>query len=171
MRRRSREQPRKAAVVYVFSPSFSSTCSTKFACSNPRSHIPASFLPAAWLEVESSSSAYQWVHLQSTSSWLPELRSLLLGGNNINGSGYAVLQTLANWRSLQTLDFSENALTGSVEDALAPYYYCDGSGGTGCGGNTSSIAVPLLRVLKLDGNDFTGLWARYILLVYKTGPC
>lgn len=120
---------------------------------------PASFLPAAWLEEDTSSSAYQSVHLQSISSWLPELRSLLLGGNNISGTGYVVLQMLANWRSLQTLDLSDNALSGSVEDTLAPYYYCDGSGGTGCGGNASSTSVPLLRVLKLDGNNLTGLFA------------
>lgn len=107
--------------------------------------------------MDEDSSTHQSLHLQSTSSWLPELRSLLLGGNNINESGHTILQTVANWRSLQTLDLSENALTGSVEDSLAPYYYCDGSGGMGCGGNATSIAVPLLRLLRLDGNDLTGL--------------
>lgn len=74
----------------------------------------------------------------------------------MSATGYAVLQTVANWRSLQTLDLSDNALTGSVDDALALYYYCDGSGSSGCGGNVSSVAAPLLRVLKVDGNDFTG---------------
>lgn len=119
--------------------------------------MPYSPLPDAWLEVnDSSSSADVPVHLQFASSWLPELRSLLLGGNSINATGHAILQTVANWRSLQTLDLSDNALTGSVEDALTPYYYCDGSGGTGCGGGISSVAAPLLRVLKLDGNNLTG---------------
>lgn len=120
--------------------------------------MPYSSLPAAWLEVNDSGSslANPPVHLQFASSWLPELRSLLLGGNSITATGYAVLQTVANWRSLQTLDLSDNALTGSVEDVLILYYYCDGSGGTGCGGNISSVAAPLLRVLKLDGNNLTG---------------
>ncbi|CAN0361085.1 unnamed protein product, partial [Ectocarpus sp. 12 AP-2014] len=112
-------------------------------------------LPAAWLNVTDSSS-YPLVHLQSSSPWLPELRSLLLGGNNMNATGYAALQTVANWRSLQTLDLSDNALTGSMDDALALYYYCDGSGSSGCGGNVSSVAAPLLRVLKVDGNDLIG---------------
>lgn len=105
---------------------------------------------------DSSSLAYPSAYLQSTSSWLPELRSLLLGGNNISGTGSAVLQTVANWRSLQTLDLSNNALVGYVEDALSTYFYCDGSGDTDCGGNMSSVAAPLLRVLKLDGNDLAG---------------
>lgn len=118
--------------------------------------IPCSALPDAWLEANDSSSANPPVHLQSLSPWLPELRSLLLGGNSMNATGYAVLQTVANWRSLQLLDLSDNALTGPVEDALTLYYYCDGSGGTGCGGSISSVAAPLLRVLKLDGNDLTG---------------
>lgn len=119
--------------------------------------LPPSSLPAAWLNVTNSSSpADQPVYLQSTSSWLPELRSLLLGGNSISGAGYAILQTFANWRSLQTLDLSKNALVGSVEDVLNTYFYCDGSGATGCGGNISSVAAPLLRVLKLDGNNLTG---------------
>lgn len=118
--------------------------------------LPSS-LPAAWVELsETVRSAYPPVFLQSTSSWMPELRSLLLGGNNISGTGYAALQTVANWKSLQTLDLSNNALVGSVGDALDTYIYCDGSGGAGCGGNMSSVAAPLLRVLKLDGNELTG---------------
>lgn len=80
----------------------------------------------------------------------------MLGGNDISGTGYGVLQTVANWKSLQTLDMSNNALVGPVEDALGTFLYCDGSGGTGCGGNISSVAAPLLRVLKLDGNELTG---------------
>ncbi|CAM9498761.1 unnamed protein product [Scytosiphon promiscuus] len=120
----------------------------------------SSSLPSAWLNTNgsgSSASTFPLVHRQSTSAWLPELCSLLLGGNRINATGYTTLQTMANWQSLQTLDLSENALTGSVEDALATFYYCDGSGSSGCGGNKSSVAAPLLRVLKLDGNELTGL--------------
>lgn len=101
------------------------------------------------------SSTYPLVHLQSISPWLPELRTLLLGGNNINSTGYMALQTIANWKSLQTCDLSENALTGHVEKALT-LYYCDGSGSTGCGANISSVAAPSLRILKLDGNNLTG---------------
>lgn len=133
-------------------------CSFKisFSARFPRT-IPYSSLPDAWLEVnDSSNSADPPVHLQFASPWLPELRSLLLGGNSMDATGYAVLQTVANWRSLQTLDLSDNALTGSVEDALTLYYYCDGSGGTGCGGSISSVAAPLLRLLKLDRNNLTG---------------
>lgn len=116
-----------------------------------------SSLPDAWLEVNDSSSlADTPVHLKFASSWLPELRSLLLGGNSINATGNAILQKVANWRPLQMLDLSDNFLTGSVEDALTLYYYCDGSGGTGCGGSISSVSTPLLRVLKLDGNKLTG---------------
>ncbi|CAN0326052.1 unnamed protein product, partial [Ectocarpus sp. 8 AP-2014] len=70
--------------------------------------ISGSF-PAAWLNVTDSSS-YPLVHLQPSSPWLPELRSLLLGGNNMNATGYVALQAVANWRSLQTLDLSDNAL-------------------------------------------------------------
>ncbi|CAM9696987.1 unnamed protein product, partial [Hapterophycus canaliculatus] len=117
-------------------------------------------LPADWLDINDSgsvSSTHPPVHLHYTSSWLPELRSLLLGGNRINATGYTTLETVANWRSLQTLDLSDNALSGSVEDALSLYYYCDGSGTSGCGGNMSSVAAPLLRVLKLDGNYLKGL--------------
>lgn len=125
-------------------------------CSTPLAHLLPSSLPAAWLEVsDSSSSSSPSVYLQSTSSWLPELRSLLLGGNNVNGTGYAALQTVANWKSLQTLDLGNNDLVGSVEDSLSTFFYCDGSG-TGCGGNVPSVAAPRLRVLKLDGNKLTG---------------
>lgn len=116
-------------------------------------------LPAAWLNISdsgSSTSTYPLVHFQYTSSLLPELRSLLLGGNRMNATVHMTLQTVANWRLLQTLDLSDNALTGSVEDALALYYFCDGSGSSGCGGNESSVAAPLLRVLKLNGNSLTG---------------
>eukprot|EP00903_Cladosiphon_okamuranus_P019408 g17844.t1 len=51
---------------------------------------------------------------------------------------------------------SDNALVGSVENALSTFLYCDGSGGTGCGGSMSSVAAPRLRVLKLDGNELAG---------------
>lgn len=95
------------------------------------------------------------VHLQSTSSWLPELRSLLLGENGLTLTGYTALQTVVNWGSLQALDLSDNALTGSVEDALT-LYVCEGSGSAECGANTSSVGAPFLRVLKLDGNSLTG---------------
>lgn len=110
--------------------------------------------PADWLEVNDTST-YPLVHGQSVSPWFPELRSLLLGGNHINTTGYTALQTIVNWKSIQTLDLSENALTGSVEDALT-LFYCHESGGAECGANISSVAAPMLRVLKLDGNTLTG---------------
>lgn len=115
---------------------------------------PSSF-PEDWLDANDSS-AYPVVHLQSTSSWLPELRTLLLGGNSMSLTGYTALQTIVNWGSLQALDLSDNALTGSVEDALTLYVCEDSGGGAGCGANTSSVGAPSLRVLKLDGNTLTG---------------
>lgn len=119
-----------------------------------------SSLPASWLEVNDSS-IYPLVHLQSVSPWLPELRTLLLGGNKINSTVYEALQTIGGWQSLQTCDMSGNGLTGSVEDSLV-LYYCDGSGSTVCEGNASSAAGPLLRVLKLDGNSLTGKATRTV---------
>lgn len=117
-------------------------------------YLPPRSLPEAWLDANDSF-AYPVVHLQSTSSWLPELRSLLLGGNSMSLTGYTALQTIVNWEYLQALDLSDNALTGSVEDALT-LYVCEGSGSTECGANTSSVGAPFLRVLKLDGNALTG---------------
>lgn len=112
-------------------------------------------LPIAWLEVNDSMT-YPLVHLQQVSGWLPELRSMLLGGNYLNSTAYTMIQTMATFKSLQTLDLSENALTGSVEAAL-DIFYCDGSEGfSGCAGNISGVAAPLLRVLKVDGNNLTG---------------
>lgn len=80
---------------------------------------------------------------------------MLLAKNSMSLTGYTALQTVANWGSLQALDLSDNALTGSVEDALT-LYVCEGSGSAECGANTSSVGAPFLRVLKLDGNALTG---------------
>ena len=79
----------------------------------------------------------------------------MLGANDMSSTGYSALQTVVRWRSLQILDLSDNALTGSVEDALT-LYVCEGLGSAECGANTSSVGAPSLRVLKLDGNALTG---------------
>ena len=86
---------------------------------------------------------------------MPELHSLLLRGNSLDSTGYAALQAIVTLKSLQVCDFSYNALTGSMEDALT-LYYCDGSGNMGCSGSALGVAAPSLRVLKLDGNNLTG---------------
>lgn len=145
-----------------FTPQFLMVCLPLFLVVFPRH----SSLPVSWLEVNDSS-IYPLVHLQSVSPWLPELRTLLLGGNKINSTVYEALQTIGGWQSLQTCDMSGNELTGSMEHSLV-LYYCDGSGSTACEGNASSVAGALLRVLKLDGNSLTGkvaqtvgTWLRY----------
>lgn len=107
---------------------------------------------------------YPVVHLAPESSWLPELRTLILRGNALNATVYVTLQTVVALKSLQTLDMGKNALTGSVEDVLT-LFYCNtdasaGGNSSACDEEATGTAGPLLRIVALDSNDLTGALRR-----------
>lgn len=110
-------------------------------------------LPSAWLEVNSSDTR-PLVHSGEVSAWLPELRTLALSNNNITMSVYLALQSVISLSSLQTLDFSGNALSGNMEGSLEAYY-CEGGDLNAC--DTAILSTrSVLTILLLASNFIEG---------------
>ncbi|CAM9125730.1 unnamed protein product, partial [Discosporangium mesarthrocarpum] len=86
---------------------------------------------------------------------MPQLRSLLLGGNNITMAAYNALQSVIGWSSLQSLDLSYNAISGALVDALA-LYACVGMGSNGCSRSQLVSGAATFNALFLQGNTLTG---------------
>lgn len=120
-------------------------------------------LPSEWLDLNdtAASSSYPLLHSEEFSTWLPGLRTLSLGSNNITMTVYQALQSCMGLQSLQSLDLSNNVLTGTLEGAF-DWYYCqeDDSGNSGSSAYVtealrSSTSV-VLAILFLGSNFMSG---------------
>lgn len=119
-------------------------------------------LPWGWLDLNdtAASSSYPLLHSEEFSTWLPELRTMYLRNNNITMTVYQALQSCIGLRSLQSLDLSNNLLTGTLEGSF-DWYYCqaDGSGNSGSDCVTAvarSSTSSVLAILLLGSNFITG---------------
>eukprot|EP00903_Cladosiphon_okamuranus_P019409 g17845.t1 len=112
-------------------------------------------LPSAWIADTSSSTSHPLVHSNEVSSWLPELRTLALGGNNITMPAYDAIQSVIGFASLQVLDLSGNALSGNIENAF-DLHYCEGGSLGSCDSivaktGASDMAIVLLASNRIEG--------------------
>ncbi|CAN0050348.1 unnamed protein product [Ectocarpus sp. 6 AP-2014] len=111
-------------------------------------------LPSAWLEVVSSTS-YPLVHSREVSVWLPELRTLALGGNAITMPVYHALQSVIGFESLQVLDLSNNSLDGTVGQYFE-LHSCAGGSLDECDSITVKTGASNLAILLLSSNSIEG---------------
>lgn len=111
-------------------------------------------LPFAWLDVNSSTS-YPLLHYTEASHWLPKLRTLSLGSNNIDMTVYRALQSIVGFSSLQALDLSHNALTGELRGSF-DRYYCEGGGLNACNSAVVKTGASLLAIVLLASNFIEG---------------
>lgn len=112
-------------------------------------------LPSAWLDTSSSSTAHPLVHLNEVSSWLPELRTLALGGNDITMPAYHAIQSAIGFASLQLLDLSGNALSGNMEHAF-DLYHCEGGILGSCDSTATKTGASDMAIVLLASNRIEG---------------
>lgn len=116
-------------------------------------------LPASWLDdvksSSSSSTSHTLVHSKQVSSWLPELRTLALGSNNITMTVYRALQSVITLPSLQSLDLSDNVLSGTLEGSFE-LYYCAGGSLDDCDSAELKTGASTVAVLLLASNFIEG---------------
>lgn len=111
-------------------------------------------LPSAWLDT-GSSTAYPLVHSNEVSSWLPELRTLALGANDITMPAYHAIQSVVGFASLQVLDLSGNALSGNVEHAF-DLYHCEGGSLGSCDSTATKTGASDMAIVLLASNRIEG---------------
>lgn len=111
-------------------------------------------LPAGWLGVNDTKS-YPLVHVAEVSTWLPGLRTLSLGSNNIDMTLYDALQSIVGLASLQTVDFSNNTLSGTFEESFTMYYCQEGTSGA-CDSAGVKTGASSLTILLLASNTISG---------------
>lgn len=113
-------------------------------------------MPSEWLSVNGSTSRPP-VHSNEVSTWLPKLRTLTLGGNNIAMPVYQALQSVIGLASLQVLDLSGNALTGELEGSFE-MLYCDGASLDACDSATTAVktGASLMAIVLLASNSIEG---------------
>lgn len=111
-------------------------------------------LPSAWLDT-SSSFSHPLVHSNEVSSWLPELRTLALGGNDITMPAYDAIQSVIGFASLQVLDLSGNALSGNMEHSF-DLNFCEGGNSVSCDSTAISTGASDVVVLLLASNRIDG---------------
>ena len=112
-------------------------------------------LPSSWVEVNTSKS-HPLVHVNEGSSWLPNLRTLILRSNKLTMTVYYALQSVIALPSLQTLDLSGNVLSAELSAAF-DLYYCDGGSLDKCGFARRSSRVSPLTTLLLEANAIEGV--------------
>lgn len=131
---------------------------------------PGRALPSEWLKVNDTSTTgsvtstdYPLVHSAEVSTWLPELRTLSLSDNNITMTVYRALQSVIGMVSLQTLDLSNNALSGVLKGSFEQHYCGEGVSGGGssnrysnCDSVSVTIGASMLAILLLSSNDVEG---------------
>lgn len=111
-------------------------------------------LPSAWLDITSSASR-PLVHSNEVSSWLPELRTLALGGNDITMPVYDALQSVIGFSSLQVLDLSGNALSGDMEHSF-DLHYCEGGSLGSCESTATKTGASDMAIVLLASNRIEG---------------
>lgn len=95
------------------------------------------------------------MHSTQVSSWLPELRTLALGSNNITMTLYRALQSIITLPSLQMLDLSDNVLSGTLGGSFE-LYYCAGGGLDDCDSAELKAGASVMAVLLLASNLIEG---------------
>lgn len=111
-------------------------------------------LPSAWLNTRSSTTR-PLVHYNEASFWLPELRTLALGGNDITMPAYHALQSVIGFTSLQVLDLSGNALSGNMEHSF-DLHYCEEGILNSCDSVATTTGASDLAIVLLASNRIEG---------------
>ncbi|CAN0004076.1 unnamed protein product, partial [Hapterophycus canaliculatus] len=111
-------------------------------------------LPSTWLDV-SSNTSFPAIHVDETHPWLPELRTLAVGGNAITMSVYQALQSAISFASLQMLDLSSNILSGSMDQSF-DLHYCDGVGSDACDTTVVKTGASTMAIVLLSSNLIEG---------------
>eukprot|EP00752_Nemacystus_decipiens_P005285 g4793.t1 len=112
-------------------------------------------LPSAWLDTATSTAAHPLVHSSEVSSWLPELRTLSLGSNDIAMPAYNAIQSVIGFASLQVLDLSANALSGSMEHAF-DLHHCEGGSLGSCDSTVTKTGASDMAIVLLASNRIEG---------------